>query len=341
MNTVNNAGEQMLSEVVAKIYEMVPALDVDKVRNNLSEIFSKYKVSKTKKSQDEPDIKEKLQLFLSSKKLEGLSELTLDGYKLDLNIFAKNVSKKVNDVTPSDIRVYLAQYNENKMSTIGKKLSILKSFFSWLAGEEIIQRDPTLKIKPPKTEKLMPKALKIEELEMLRESCKSDRERAFLEVLYASGTRLSEIHQLNIEDVNQQSMSSNVLGKGDKERAVYLSFRAMYHLNKYLNNRTDDCEALFVTERRPYRRLGKRGIQREIKKIAERVGLDHKVSPHVLRHTFATLTLNNGAELVAVQELLGHSSPDTTLRYARITEERKRDQHRRFLVQEDKSLYVV
>jgi len=94
-----------------------------------------------------------------------------------------------------------------------------------------------------------------------------------------------------------------------------------------LDSRFDDCEALFITERKPYRRLSHRGIQREIKKIAKKAGIANKVSPHVLRHTYATLTLNNGADLSAIQELLGHSSPDTTLRYARITEERKREQH--------------
>lgn len=91
----------------------------------------------------------------------------------------------------------------------------------------------------------------------------------------------------------------------------------MYHLGKYIKGRNDNCEALMVTERNPYRRLSKRGIQREVDIIAQKAGLQDKVSPHVLRHTFATLTLNNGAELV--QELLGHSSSDTTLRYAKIT----------------------
>jgi integrase/recombinase XerD len=107
----------------------------------------------------------------------------------------------------------------------------------------------------------------------------------------------------------------------------------MYHLDKYLKGRNDNCDALVITERKPYRRLSKRGIQREIGIIAQRAGLQNKVSPHVLRHTFATLTLNNGAELVAIQELLGHSSPDTTLRYAKITHERKREQHKRYLIQ--------
>lgn len=328
-----NAGEQLLSEITVVIYEMFPFLDVEGTKGKLSTVVSKYHVQKVELDEPHPDLKEKIILYLSSKKLEGLSPISLESYRLHLNIFADNVKKKTQDITAADIRVYLAQFTNLKMSSIGTKLSILKSFFSWLAGEEIIQRDPTAKLKPPKVEKRLPKALSIEELEMLREACKTVRQRAFIEVLYATGCRLSEVQQLNKDDINYQSMSCRVIGKGNKEREVYFSFKAMYHLKKYLMRRLDSEEALMVTERKPYRRLSKRGIQREIAIIARNAGLEKKVSPHVLRHTFATLTLNNGAELVAVQELLGHSSPETTLRYARITEERKRDQHKKYLVQ--------
>lgn len=326
-----NAGEQLISDVTAYISEIVP-IHIEKVKNKLSAILAKYQVKKVEQNEIHPDLTEKIQLFLSAKKLEGLSHNSLDGYKIELRIFADKVKKRTVDITAADIRIFLGQFEHLKLSSVSKKLSVLKSFFGWLSGEELIQRDPAAKIKPPKEEKRLPKALNIEELEMLREACTTPRQRAFIEVLYASGTRLSEVHQLNIKDINQQTMSSNVIGKGNKEREVYLSFKAMYHLNKYLKSRTDDCEALFVTERQPFRRLSQRGIQREIKKIARKAGIGDKVSPHVLRHTFATLTLNNGAELVAVQELLGHSSPDTTLRYARITEERKREQHKKYLV---------
>jgi integrase/recombinase XerD len=149
--------------------------------------------------------------------------------------------------------------------------------------------------------------------------------------MYATGCRLSEMQQLNITDINFQNRSCKVIGKGNIEREVYFSFKAIYYLKKYLKNRNDNCEALMITERKPYRRLGNRGIQREIGKIGSNAGL--KVSPHDLRRTIATLTLNNGAEITAVQELLGHSSPETTLRYSRITEERKHEQHNKYLVQ--------
>jgi integrase/recombinase XerD len=331
MNT-SSAGEHLISEIVGYISELVP-IDVENVKNKLSTIISPYQVQRVESEEVHPDLHKKIKLFLSSKKIEGMSKHTLDGYKLELNIFADNVKKRTDEIGAADIRVFLAQFEHLKMSSISRKLSVLKSFFGWLTFEEMLDRDPTAKLKPPKKEKRLPKALSIEELEMLREACITPRQRAFIEVLYATGCRLSEIHQLNRNDIDFNTKSCRVIGKGNKEREVYFSFKAMYHLRKYLMHRLDDEQALFITERKPYRRLSKRGIQREVSKIAKTANLEKKVSPHTLRHTFATLTLNNGADLVAVQHLLGHSDPSTTQGYAVLSEERKRDAHKKFLVQ--------
>jgi integrase/recombinase XerD len=328
-----NNGEQLLSDLVKVLLELYPTIEVERTKKKLSTVLSEYNIQKVKLDEIHPDLEEKIRLFLSAKKLEGLSSITLGDYLLELSMFAEVVKKKVQDIRTSDVRMYLSQNDNLKMSTISKKLSILKSFFHWLASEEYIKSDPTIKLKIPKDEYRLPKALTIEELEMLREACETVRQRTFVEVLYATGCRLSEVYGINKADINQQTMSTLVIGKGDKQREVYFSFKAMYHLNKYLKSRKDTCDALLVTERKPYRRLSKRAMQREIMVIAKRAGLHGKVSPHVLRHTFATLTLNNGAELVAIQELLGHSSPDTTLRYAKITHERKREQHKKYLIQ--------
>ncbi|MEC0665383.1 tyrosine-type recombinase/integrase [Priestia flexa] len=329
---MNYDNELLVSQVTSLISELVP-VDVEKTKNKLSVIFNQYDIRKVEKEEVHPDLYQKINMYVNAKKLEGLSDATLNGYQLELNLFANRIKKKAESVTVSDIRIYLAELEHLKMSTIGQKLSILKSFFAWLHSEELIERNPTLKLKTPKTEKRLPKALTIEELEMLREACQTVRQRAFIEILYATGCRLSEVYGLDKDDINFQSMSTNVIGKGNKEREVYLSFKALYHLKKYLKSRNDNCNALMITHRKPYRRLSKRGIQYEINQIAKNAGLEKRVSPHTLRHTFATLTLNNGAELVAIQELLGHSSPEVTLRYARITEERKREQHKKFLVQ--------
>lgn len=267
------------------------------------------------------------------KRLEGLSELTLDGYAIDLRIFASRVQKAAADVTTADLRIYLGDYDYLKPGSLARKLSVLKSFFSWLTSEDILLKDPSRKIKPPKKERRLPKALTIEELEMVRESCVTLRERALMEVYYATGARLSEVQRLNRDDIDWQSLSARVVGKGNKERTVYFSFKASYHLKKYLKHRSDSCEALFATERKPYRRLSNRGIQREIGIIAQRSGISKAIHPHTFRHTFATLMLGNGADLVSVQGLLGHEDPATTQIYAQVPEEKRKNAHQQHLVQ--------
>ncbi len=328
-----DTGYFLVSQLIDEVEELFGPVDRNKLEARLSAILSLYDIAPKKPEAGHPDIIEKMKSFLSAKKIEGFSRNTLSGYGIELRIFAESMPKPVDEIETNDIRMFLSKFNHLKPSSLAKKLFVLKSFFGWLTEEEIIQRDPTRKIKPPKTEKRMPKSLTIGELEMLREHCKTPRERAFIEVFYATGGRLTEVYQLNKEDVDWQNLSIRVLGKGSKEREVYLSTRAAYHLQKYLNSRSDNCTALFVTERKPYRRLSRRGIQREIKAIAARAGIEKNVHPHVLRHTFATLTLNNGAELAVLQQLLGHESPVTTQVYAQVTDERKRTTHKKYLIQ--------
>ena len=252
-----------------------------------------------------------------------------------------HVPKATDEVTTGDIRIYLSEFEHIKTSTISKRLSILKSMFGWLASEGIILKDVTKQIKPPKKESRVPKALTIEELEMIREACVTPRERALMEVLYATGGRLSEIQKMSRGDIDYQAMSVLVVGKGNKERPIYFSFKAMFHLKKYLAKRTDNDPALFVSERKPYRRLSDRGIQREVKVIADRSEVTKNVHPHIFRHTFATLMLNNGADLVAVQGLLGHVDPATTQIYASMSDEKRKQSHHQYLVQETPALYRV
>jgi integrase/recombinase XerD len=325
--------EPLLTQLINEIGVAYPGADLLQLRVKVAAILAAYDIKPAKILISHPDIAEKVKLFLAAKRLEGLSPSTLAGYGIELRIFGSHFQKPVKEITTSDIRDFLSRFEGLKLSSLARKLSVLKSFFSWLADEEMIDKDPTRKIKPPKTEKRLPKALSIEELEMMREMCKTTRERAMVEVFYATGGRLSEIQQLDRQDIDWVEKSSKVLGKGNKEREVFLSVKASYHLKKYLSSREDDNSALFVTERKPHRRLSKRGIQREFKIIAARAGIKKRVHPHVMRHTMATLTLNNGADLVAVQELLGHVDPGTTQVYAQLSNERKKESHRRYLVQ--------
>lgn len=310
------------------------APEIDEVRFHLlmEEVLANYEVKRKTTVELEKDIPEKIELFIASKRLEGLSELTLINYKYELDNFASMFNKAAVQITTPDIRLYLGKKVGLKTSTVSTKLTILKSFFGWMVKEDILLRDPTAKIATPKKEQRLPKALTVEELEVVRESCETLRQRALIEVLYSTGCRLSELSQLDIESINSQNMSAKVIGKGNKERVVYFSIKAMHHLRKYLLSRNDDCPALFVTHRSPIRRMTNSGIQFEIDKIEKKANLNKKVTPHTLRHTFATLSMDAGIELADLQHLMGHSNPATTLIYGNVSEERKKDAYKKYHV---------
>lgn len=314
-----------------------PDVDEVKLMHRLEEILSNYEIKRKTDLDIEDDTAEKVDMFLAAKQLEGLSEITLDGYLIELRLFCNFLNKGIVSISAPDIRAYLASNKSWQVGTIDRKLSVLKSFFGWLVQEELLLRNPTTKIKSPKKPKRLPKALSVEELEIVRESCETDRERALVEVMYSTGCRLSEIANMKISDINYQDRSAKVIGKGDKERTVFFSFKAMHHLNKYLNTRKEPLDGksdyLFIRERRPFAKLTNRSIGRAIDKIAERSKVSKKITPHVFRHTKASLMMENGADLADVQHILGHEDPSTTLIYAHVSEERKQLAHKRYHMQ--------
>jgi integrase/recombinase XerD len=230
-----------------------------------------------------------------------------------------------------DIRRHLASYSSTgvKTSTVQRKIAIFRSFFDWMENEEYILKSPMRKIKSLKLEKRLRKALTFEELEKIRDICNTYRERALLEFFYSTGCRLDEVVKLNKQDIDWQDLSTRVIGKGNKERTVFINAKAKVFLQKYLMSRLDDCEALFVTIRKPFRRMKRRAIEREISNIGKRIGLH--IYPHLIRHTTATCMLHNGAELYEVQRVLGHEYPSTTQIYAQISDDSIKNAHRKYL----------
>jgi integrase/recombinase XerD len=231
-----------------------------------------------------------------------------------------------------DIRMYLASYQRHTgcaNTTLESEVAGLKSFFGWLEDEEYIAKSPMRKIKAPKTEKRMREALTPEELELLRDASKTLRERALIEFFYSTGCRLDEVVKVNKPDVDWQNLSLHVIGKGNKEREVFISDKAKVHIRKYLLSRIDDCNSLFVTERQPIRKLGRRSIEREFETLGNAAGISKQVSPHVIRHTTATDMLRHGASLSEVQAYLGHEDPSTTQIYAQVSDEAVRAAHKK------------
>ena len=331
---VANDTARLLMELETIAATLIPSADIVKLKLRFEEVTNNYTVDRKTLEALENDFRDKVDFYLSALRIEGYSEKTLQGNRYDLMAFSEFVNKAVVQVTTSDVRRFLASKPNWASSTVAKKLSTLKSFYKWMVAEEFIIHDPTAKIRTPKQEKRLPKAMSLNELEMIRDACEDSRERALVEVFYSTGCRISELAGMKTATINWQNGSLPVIGKGNKERIVYLNGKAIYQLKKYLMDRQyeeDDCEYLFTTTRRPYRQMTTVAIRNIINKIAARVETSKKVTPHVFRHSMATMAINNGIELGDLQQLLGHSNPSTTLRYTAVSEERKLNAHKRYV----------
>ncbi|EKS4344827.1 tyrosine-type recombinase/integrase [Clostridium botulinum] len=317
-----NSKDEVVIKLVGKLSLEFPEINQLKVRGLVEEVLYKYNILPQEKALMTSDVEEKLQIYLASKKLDGLSVKTLKNYEYNLLIFSNHLRKPLATVTTMDLRMFLAVRCKNmKQTSMNGQISILKSFFSWLTDEEYIPKNPAKKLKQTKEPKRLRRALSEEEVELLRQACKTDRGKALIEFLISTGCRVSEVVKADKTDINWHEMSLNVIGKGDKERKVYFSTKAKILLKKYLLTREDNNKALFVTFMKPHERLGQRSIQRAIKKIAKKAGINKSVYPHLLRHSFATQKINSGMPLPVLQHIMGHENPSTTQIYAELSEE--------------------
>lgn len=326
--------EDVIIRILSKAVEFLAQDQSVKLREIIEEELYNYDLQPAENSiVPYEGIPEKLVLFITTKKLEGLSPKTLKSYSLHLTRFSRIIQKRLEDINVMDIRRYLAQYSTTgvKNSTLNTEMTILRSFFSWLEAEDYILKSPMRKIKPTKKEKRIRKALSPEEMEVLRMACKTKREKAMVEFFYSTGCRLDEVYKLNKIDIDWNRSQVNVIGKGNKERTVFLNARAKVHLWNYIQNRKDKNEALFVGSRMPFERLGHRGYQKIFNELGEKAGITKSVHPHLLRHTTATTAVNNGASIQAVQRMLGHTDPSTTQIYADLNTEEVQLNHKKFV----------
>lgn len=259
--------------------------------------------------------------FLARKKMKGCSDGTIEQYKDLLSDFALWVRKDLRQVKDLDILAYLdyrAKLGASNRTLDGKRL-ILSSFYTTMHETGKMQYNPSKTVDPVKYKAKVREPLNDMELEKVRSACRTLREKALFEVLYATGGRVSEIVGINYTEIDKQTRSVVITGKGDQERYVFLNAKAMLAIENYIKSRKDESPALFVGARKPHNRLGKEAIERELKAIGERSGIGRPVFPHLLRHTFATDMLEHGASLNEVSELLGHKKLDTTKIYAKIS----------------------
>ena len=302
-----------------ELLERLMALNLGK-EAEIEEILAGYAITKGH-SKMKCNLQKRIASFLAAKKIDGLSPKTLKSYRDNLNAFARRVDKHVSSINADDIREYIGYLSDRGLadSTLQLHVNILRSFFAWMNLEDIIKKNPMLKIKSLKVDKLRARRpLTAEQLERLRDECQTYKEKALVEFMVSSGCRLSEVIGIQVDQVNWHERSVVVLGKGNKERTVYFSVRAKVMLQAYLEQRRGG-EALFASSRAPYGPMQDRAVQKILKSLGERDAIPRRVHPHILGHTFASNAINAGMDITIIQQLLGHADPKTTLIYAELS----------------------
>lgn len=270
----------------------------------------------------------------------GLAQNTLESYGRDLRQFHSYLQNSQMDILRDSNRNTILNYLNNlqnkgrAVSTISRNLAAIKSFYQYLVRERYLEKDPAANLESPKLEKKLPKILSIQEIEELLKQPNSLmptglRDKAMLELLYATGIRVSELISLNISDINLDMGYIKCFGKGSKERIVPLGSIAAKCVQEYISKgrnklvRTYEESALFVNHHG--NRLTRQGFWKIIKKYALEANILKDITPHTLRHSFATHLLENGADLRSVQEMLGHADISTTQIYTHVTKNRLKE----------------
>ena len=284
--------------------------------------------------------------YLAYLKVErGLAQNTVLSYERDLKKFIDFLQKQsITDftvVSRQQIITYLLKLQEEKMApaSVSRNLASIRSLFSYLSIEKFLEQDPSSDLDSPKLSKKLPKVITIEEIEkLLDQPDQSDkfgiRDRAMLELLYASGLRVSELISLELDDVNLELGFLQCEGKGSKERIVPLGKIASDYINRYLVNSRPKLvkntlqKSLFVNfHGKP---MTRQGFWKIIKKYGKQSGIETEITPHTFRHSFATHLLENGADLRSVQEMLGHADISTTQIYTQVTQKKLQRVHKEF-----------
>ena len=277
---------------------------------------------------------EYMDMFISAKRIEGCSERTLAYYKATIEHMLSIIVTPLRQVQTDDLRAYLAEYqlrNNCSKTTVDNIRRNLSSFFSWLEAEDYIIKSPIRRIHKIRTGSKVKETLSEECIEKLRDSCLHIRDLAMIDLLYSTGIRVGELVNLNIGDINFEERECIVYGKGNKQRKVYFDAKAKVHLKRYLEERNDCNEALFVTLDSPFDRLKISGVEIRLRKLGRLALLDQRVHPHKFRRSMATRAIDKGMPIEQVQKLLGHQQIDTTMHYAMVNQSNVKISHRKYI----------
>ncbi len=319
-----------LADLTERLNDFIPANDVRRIIEQAADALIPYDVRTIPGDGGIPDDSDNLvKLFLDAKGVEGRSPKTIDHYRYVLGRFKKACPVPFSKVTVHHLRSWLMAEKERGVSsrTLEGNRYVLTSFFGWAWKEELIPKNPTVNLATIKQQKVIRKPYSSVELERLKESCTCTRDLAVIAFLLSTGCRISEVCALNVLDIDFRSRSVKVLGKGNKERVVYLDDICTMYLDRYFAERQDSEEALFLGEGTT--RMTPGGIRAMLKRIEKRSGVEN-VHPHRFRRTLATSLINHGMSIQEVAAVLGHDKIDTTMKYVFIDQRNVETAYRKY-----------
>ena len=325
--------EELITDVLQQMLPILDNAQLKQLRQVMEHTLFHYEVTASESKPEENDSNDLIEKFIAAKRIEGCSEKTLKYYQTTICAMVSSLGKNVRHILTEDLRTYLTEYqsrNQSSRVTIDNIRRILSSFFSWLEDEDYIIKSPVRRIHKVKTASNIKETYSDEELERMRDNCEEVRDLAMIDMLASTGMRVGEMVLLNRDDIDFSERECVVFGKGDKERMVYFDARAKLHLQEYLDSRTDDNPALFVTLRAPHERIKIGGIEHRLREMGRRLNIP-KVHPHKFRRTLATMAIDKGMPIEQVQQLLGHQSIDTTLQYSMVNQNNVKESHRRYI----------
>lgn len=325
--------EKIISEIIREMLSSLNNEQLSKLKTTLEIFLYNVSIEAKQEADTEQEEVDYLEVFLSAKRIEGCSEKTLIYYKNTIQQMLDSIGKSVCTIVTEDLRTYLAEYQKEKQSskvTIDNIRRIFSSFFAWLEDEDYIIKSPVRRIHRIKAASTIKETYTDEQLESMRDNCDNPRDLALIDILASTGMRVGELVLLNRDDISFDERECIVFGKGDKERMVYFDVRTKIHLQNYLDSRTDNNDALFVSLKAPYNRMKIGGIELRLREMGKRLNID-KVHPHKFRRTLATVAIDKGMPIEQLQKLLGHQRIDTTLQYAMVKQSNVKIAHRKYI----------
>lgn len=333
-----NLSQEIAINIIKELVKILPYLSVEiqeqvKLRNKIEEQLNDYEITSRCTELSRCDILDKAYIYLSCKKLEGMSDSTIYGYTLLFKKMNEYFNKPLSTINTIDLRLFIGKvYKDNQPSSKNNKVSKLKAFFSWLQNEGYITQNPTSNLHEVKVPIRSRGHIQSVDLEKIRENCVSLRDKLLIEILISTGCRVSEISNMLIDKINWSENSINIIGKGNKERKVYFSSRARLFMMKYIKQREEDGifrDYLFVTCKKPHDKLGSRSIQKDVKRIAITADITYNVFPHLYRRTLSTIAVEQGVKVTSLQKILGHSNIGTTQRYYDLNDNNVKHEYRK------------